>query len=121
MELQLQITFHGIESSAAITNKVRTSAQRLARFFDSIQTCHVAIEAPHHHHATGNHYRVRIEVSVPGRHLVVTHAAGADQSHVDVYVALREAFDAMRRQLQDYTAVLRRQVKAHRGAAGETA
>ena len=122
MELPLQITFHGLEPSEAIADKVRSSARKLERFFDSIQSCHVAIEAPHHHHAQGNHYRVRIEVSVPRRHvLVVTRDPDADRSHVDVHVAVRDAFEAMRRQLADYTDVLRREVKPHAGTAGEMA
>jgi ribosomal subunit interface protein len=119
MELPLQITFHGLERSEAINEKVRERAQRLDKYFDSIQSCRVAIEAPHRHHAKGNQYRVRIEVAVPGQQLVVTRAADEEGSHADVYVAIRDAFDTMRRRLEDYSAVLRGDVKEHRGSQGE--
>lgn len=121
MELPLQITFHQLERSEAITENVRERAQKLEKYFDSIQSCRVAIEAPHHHHAKGNQYRVRIEVAVPGQQLVVTRGADGQQSHEDVYVAIRDAFDAMRRRLEDYSDVLRGDVKVHRGSAGEAA
>ena len=106
MELPLQITFRGLAHSQAISDQVRVRAQRLEKFFDSIQSCRVAIEAPHHHHVSGNRYRVRVEMAVPGHQLVVTRGADEHPAYTDVYVALRDAFDAMRRQLQDYRAVL---------------
>ena len=113
MELPLQITFHRLERSDAIAAKVGERAQKLGKYFDGIQSCRVAIEAPHHHRAKGNQFRVRVEVSVPGQQLVVTRGPGEDGSYTDVYVAIRDAFDAMRRQLEDYTAVLRGEVKLH--------
>lgn len=113
MELPLQITFHRLERSDAIAAKAGERAQKLVKYFDGIQSCRVAIEVPHHHHAKGNQFRVRVEVSVPGQQLVVTRGPGEDGSYTDVYVAIRDAFDAMRRQLEDYTAVLRGEVKLH--------
>ena len=113
MELPLQITFHRLERSDAIAAKVGERAQKLEKYFDGIQSCRVAIEVPHHHHAKGNQFRVRVEVLVPGQQLVVTRGPGEDGSYTDVYVAIRDAFDAMRPQLEDYTAVLRGEVKLH--------
>ena len=116
MELPLQVTFHHVARSDAITEKVRQRAQSLERFFDTIQSCRVVIEAPHRHHEKGNQYHVRIEVSVPGQQLVVTSGADEHHAQTDVYVAIRDAFDAMRRRLEDYAAVLRGNVKAHAGS-----
>ena len=107
MELPLQITFHSLQGSDAIAAQVRSRARKLEKFFDRIHFCRVAIEAPHHRHAKGNEYRVRIEVSVPGQQLVVTRGPGDHRVYTDLYVAIRDAFDAMRRQLEDYTDLLR--------------
>ena len=111
MELPLQITFHSVERSDAIAAKVRERAQKLERFFDSIQSCRVAIEAPHRHHTKGNQFRVRVEVSVPGQQLVVTRGGDERETYTDVYIAVRDAFDVMTRQLEDYTTVLRGELK----------
>jgi cold shock CspA family protein/ribosome-associated translation inhibitor RaiA len=64
-------------------------------------SCRVAVELPHKHKHQGKHYNVRIDIRIPHGEVVVNR----DQ-HEDVYVALRDAFDAARRQLED---VLRRQ------------
>ena len=107
MELPLQITFHSLQRSDAIAGHVRNRARKLEKFFDRIHFCRVAIEAPHHHRTKGNEYRVRVEVSVPGQQLVVTRGDGDHGAYGDVYAAIRDAFDAMRRQLEDYAALLR--------------
>ena len=104
MNLPLQITFHGVTPSAAVAAKIRGRAGRLTRYCDSIINCRVAVEAPHRHHEHGNHFRVRIEVSVPGAKLVVGHDADEHDAHADPYVAVGDAFDRVSRQLEAYTA-----------------
>jgi hypothetical protein len=39
---------------------------------------------------------------VPGAALVINRDPGQDQAHEDVYVAMRDAFDAAERRLEDY-------------------
>lgn len=111
MELPLQITFHSLERSDAIAAQVRNRARKLEKFSERIQCCRVAIEAPHHRRSKGNEYRVRIEVSVPGQQLVVTRGDGDHRIYSDVYLAIRDAFEAMRRQLEDYTDLLRENLR----------
>ena len=103
MNLPLQITFHGVTPSAAVAEKIRGRAGRLTRYCESIISCRVAVEAPHRHHEHGNHFKVRIEVLVPGEKLVVGHDADKRDAHADVYVAVRDAFDCVCRQLEAYT------------------
>ena len=117
MEVPIQITFHQLERSEAIAANVREHARKLEKYFDGIVACRVAIEAPHHHHASGNQFRVRIEVSVPGEKLVANREPDQHHAYTDVYVAIRDAFDAMRRQLDDYGRRLRGEVKRHEGAS----
>jgi len=113
MQIPLQITFHNMQRSDAVEAKIRGRAEKLERFCDSITGCRVAVEAPHHHHAAGSHFLVRVEVTVPGEKLVVHREPDAHHAYTDVYVAIRDAFDTMRRQLQDYERRRRGQVKAH--------
>jgi cold shock CspA family protein len=45
--------------------------------------------------------------------LAASHAADEHHSYTDVYVAIRDAFDSMRRQLEDYVRHQQRQLKTH--------
>lgn len=51
---------------------------------------------------------MRIDIGVPGSEIVVNR-----DRHEDIYVALRDAFDAARRQLDDYSRRLRHETKVH--------
>lgn len=117
MELPIQITFHQLERSEAVAENVREHAQRLEKYFDGIVACRITIEAPHHHHASDNQFRVRIEASVPGDKLIASREPDKHHAYTDVYVAIRDAFDAMRRQLEDYSSRLRGEVKHHERAS----
>jgi ribosomal subunit interface protein len=119
----VEIVFDNMNPSPAIESKIRERAEKLDQFFDQIMTCRVLVEAPHKHHHKGNLYRIRINLTVPGEELVVSRVPDDQQAHEDVYVAIRDAFDAIRRQLEDYAARRHGQVKRHSapqpgGAAG---
>ena len=92
---------------------MREKAAKLERFYERIMGCRVVLEAVTRRHHQGNLYRVRIDLTVPGRELVVSREPGKDHAHEDVYVAIRDAFDAMRRQLEDYARKRRGEVKHH--------
>lgn len=113
MQQPLQITFRNMEPSAAVEAKVRERAEKLAHYYEPIMSCRVVVEAPHKHHHKGGLYHVRIDLTVPEGELVVSHERARHHAHEDVYVAVRDAFDAARRQLEDYARRQRGQVKAH--------
>ena len=102
------------ESSTAVEADIREKAGKLEQFYDHIMSCQVVVEAPHSHHHKGNLYQVRIDMTVPDGELLVSHGHHhQDHSHEDVYVAIRDAFDAMKRQLEDYARKRRGDVKHH--------
>jgi len=109
----MQITWRDVDKSDALEADIRAKARKLDQFYDHIVSCRVLVEASHRHHRKGNLYRLRIEIEVPGDEIVVTRDPGDDHAHEDVYVAVRDAFDAARRQLQDYARVRRHDVKRH--------
>lgn len=97
MQIPLQISVRGIDHSPALEAHIRDRTQRLERFHERITRCQVVVEARSRHRVQGNAFDVRVEVHVPGRAAIV-----ASHKHdQDVYVALREAFDAVVRQLDD--------------------
>jgi ribosomal subunit interface protein len=116
MRLPLQITFRQMEPSAALEARIRELAQRLDRFSAHVMHCHVTVEAPHQHQQQGQLYEVRIDLTVPHAEIVAHHEHRARHSHEDVYVALRDAFRAVRRQLEDYEREHRQDVKHHEPA-----
>ncbi len=113
MKIPLQVTFRGIPHSDAIEARVREKAEKLDQFFPDIMGCRVVVESQHKHQQHGNLYHVSIDLTVPRRELAVTRAPQARQAHEDVYVAIRDAFDAARRRLEDYARELQGNVKTH--------
>jgi len=125
--------------SPTVEAHIREKAGKLDAFYDRIMSCHVTVEAPHRRHRKGKRYRVRIDITAPGGELVINraprrihepdleqskaplheqlenHEPSKQAAHEDIYVAIRDAFDAARRKLQDYARRQRGQVKIHEG------
>ena len=108
MQRPVQITYRDIAPTEALESQVREKAAKLEEFYPFITGCHVTLEVPHKHKHQGKHCTVRIDVRVPGGELVVNH-----DHHEDMYVALRDAFDAAKRQLEEYGRKQRGDVKHH--------
>ena len=113
MQLPLQITFRNLARSEAVAAKVEERAAKLEQYYDSIIGCRVAIDAAHKHHRRGNRYHVRVEITVPDREIIASREPDEHHAYTDVYVAIRDAFDSVRRQLEDYARTRRGQVKSH--------
>jgi len=105
MKLPLQITFHGIDHSEAVEERIRDKVSKLEQFYDRITSCRVAIEAPHRNNSVkGQPFHIRIDLTVPGSELVVKRDPKDSHVNEDIYVALRDAFQAMERQLKEFAA-----------------
>jgi ribosomal subunit interface protein len=102
MELPLTITAQDITLTEMIEATIREKAAKLERFYDRLIGCHVRIAGPGRHHRNGGLFDVRIDLSVPGSELVVNH-----QAHEDLAVAIREAFAAARRRLDEHATLHR--------------
>lgn len=113
MQIPLQITFRGIPHSEAVEARIRKKASKLERFYAHITSCRVAVEAEHHSHHQGNQYHVRIDITTPRKELVVSREHHDKKAYEDVYVAIRDAFNAATRQLEDYARIQQGKVKTH--------
>lgn len=113
MQVPLQIDFQNMDRSDAVEARVRERVDKLEQFYPRITGCRVTVVAPHRHHRKGKLYEVRIDVDVPGKHVLVTHTGPKNHAHEDVYVALRDAFNAAQRQLEDHSRKVRQKVKHH--------
>ena len=129
MQLPPVISFRGLAPSDALESDVRERIAKLETYCPSIMGCRVIVEFVQRHHETGNRFHVRIDLTVPGDELVVSHEANlhaaAQESESDrmarvaetdperkhAHVAVREAFDIARRLVQDYARRQRGAVK----------
>jgi len=103
--------FRGMAASPAVEATVQRWMSRLDRAYAGIIRCDVVIELPHRHSRQGHSFRVRIEVAVPDRTIVVA------QESEDMYALIGDAFHAARRQLHEHVEIRRGDVKRHDGAA----
>ena len=108
----LQITFRNTDASPAVEAKIRERAGELEQFFDRIVSCRVVIEAPNRRRH-GDLFHIRVDLKIPGKEIVVKRDPPEHHAHEDIYVAVRDCFDAVRRQLEDYVRRRRGDVKAH--------
>ncbi|HVN83433.1 MAG TPA: HPF/RaiA family ribosome-associated protein [Candidatus Binatia bacterium] len=113
MQLPVQITFRGMKPSEAVEARIRERAAKLDGYYDRIMSCRVVVEAPHRHHHQGKLFHVRVDVKVPDGELVVSREPAEHHAHEDVFVAVRDAFNAVQRRLEDYGRRQRRDVKTH--------
>ena len=113
MQLPLQISHLHSSPSPKVDALIREKTAELEQFYPRITSCRVWIEHPgqHHRRGKGAHFRVRIELSVPGKVLAVSRDPPAHRPNEDVFLATTEAFHEMRRQLQDFARLRRGDVK----------
>jgi ribosomal subunit interface protein len=113
MQLPLQITFRHMTTSAAVEERIREHVAYLEQHFENITGCRVVIDAPPAHRNKGGPFSVRVDLTIPGREIFVNSARDDRSAHSDVYVAIRDAFDALNRQLEGHVQRRRGNVKQH--------
>jgi|SRR5665213_1150902 ribosomal subunit interface protein len=99
MPMILSVKSRDFDLSPAVESQIREKVAALDTYYDRISHCEVTVEAPTiHHHHKGGPFIVSIRLTVPGAELVADH-----QDEQELSQAIREAFDAIRRQLEDHT------------------
>ena len=108
MQSTLKVTSRDFTIPEWLNNEIREKVSKLERFAKDLIDCEIAIEAPVGHHQKGGPYNVRIDLQVKAKELVVSH-----RSNADLQAAVRGAFDAARRQLEDHSRQMQRKTKTH--------
>lgn len=111
MNTPLKISYHGVDPTPAIEARIQERVARLERFHNRITSCEVAVEEPHRQHRKGNLYSVRLLIRTPTGEVVINRAGPEDHAHEDFYIALRDAFDAAQRKLEDAHRIRSRRTK----------
>lgn len=113
MQVPPQVTFRHMEPSDSAEQQIRRHIAELEQFYPRITACHVVLDADHRHHRQGKLFHVRVEVSTPGQVIVVGRDPAEHHAHEDAHVAIRDAFNAARRQLEDHARRARGDQKTH--------
>ena len=130
--IPIQVTFRGLQHSDALEEVIRERVEWLEQFYAGIIGCRVVVELPHRHRRGGRHFHVRIEMTVPGGTPIVinqepslhgplkdveeaahTKDTDIDAVHRHAQVAIRDAFDAAKRRVQDFARQQRHATKTH--------
>jgi ribosomal subunit interface protein len=106
--LPIQVTIKDIPATSRLETTIRQRAEKLSRYSDRIVSCRVVVESNQKHKHQGKLYNVRIDLAVPGKRLAITR-----KCNEDVYVAIRDAFNALGRQLEEHSRRQNGHVKAH--------
>lgn len=136
MRLPLQITFRNMKASDLVEGWIQEEALKLDSFYKRIMSCRVVVEVPHSHHKKGNPYHIRIDLTLPGREIVIkrqpslenrSRRAGergtkksleVDVPHKVLRTAIDDAFKIAGRRLQDYARRQRGDVKSREPLPG---
>jgi ribosomal subunit interface protein len=105
MQLPLEVSTRQVDLSPPLAAELRRRAAKLERHYDRITSCRIAVERASNHHQEGGPYRVRLDITVPGAELVANKAAD------DLKVAIRDAFEAAERQVEEFAQKRRGDVK----------
>ena len=131
MNLPLQITFRNLKPSAMVEKWIAAEAEKLELFYGQIIGCRVAVEVPHHHHRKGEIFHVRVDLTLPGKEIVIKRQANLhsrarsvgeakitkrleiQNPHKSLRLAIDDAFKAAGRRVQDFARRRRGAVKTH--------
>jgi hypothetical protein len=131
MPIPLTTTFRRVRGREVLETQIRRRVDKLGAYASSILSARVLVELAERHRHDGNHIHVRINLAMRGETLVIdqrvstrpTARARAEdkarkqdelgRDHQRANVAIREAFDAARRRLQDFERRRRGDVKVH--------
>lgn len=108
MSIPLEITIRDIEKTEAIEKRINDKAEKMSQYYDRIESGKIVVELYQNHQHQGKLYNVTIEIIVPGKQLVVNK-----QPNEDLYVAIRDSFQAMYRMIESYAQKMRGDKKSH--------
>ena len=112
--MQPHITYRHMPHSPVMDERIRELTDKLLQIHPRITSCHVIVDELDRHKEQGRIFEVRLDVKAPRAEIVANH-----QRHEDPYVAMRDAFDAVIRQLTETVDKQRGEIKAHREERGD--
>ncbi len=116
MTTSVEVSFHGIQKSAAVEQQVREKVAKLSKHFARMTSCRVAIEVPQRSADKPKVYQIKIEIGVPRRSpIVVSHERTGSHANAELPRAVRDAFEAALRKVDGMSARIGQRSKIERG------
>ncbi|MFZ5790202.1 MAG: HPF/RaiA family ribosome-associated protein [Pseudomonadota bacterium] len=99
----LTISYRNLAPSPSLEMAVRRRAAKLLKLGrDRLIACHVVIAAPNRRRQQGKLYAVNLRLEMPRGSIPVNRNPPLDHAHEDAHVAIRDAFDAALRRLEEF-------------------
>src|SRR5262249_18992616 len=108
MKLPIQITIRDMDQSPTIISNIQKKAKKLDRYYGRIMSCRVVLHIPQKHQHQGKLYCVSIDLTVPNEEIVINKI-----KNQNAFVAIRDAFNAAQRKLQNFAHKQRGEIKNH--------
>ena len=119
MQVKPIVSFHGIPVDEAVRSACLSEIEKLEHWFDRITSCHVTVGMPHRRQHTGNHFDLHVRMALPGGEIVVSREPDEHVKNESATHLVHDAFDEVRRQLQDHVARIRGNVQGRNRAPTE--
>ena len=114
MQIPLELQFKNLEQTDELSDYITLRANKLDQFCDHVSSCRIIVDRPQEHLESGSPYRVRIDVTVPpGHELVSRREPGDGEMHEELKTVIADTFNGMERQLKKLTQRQRGDVKDH--------
>lgn len=107
MSVPMRITYHGLPPSSTLNADIQERVSKLAKLAPRLQSCQVVVRRSERRHHKGNRFLVTVQATMPGAEFKAGRTSSANHTHQDVYVAVHDAMDALRRQIEDSVRVQR--------------
>lgn len=113
MEVPLEVVLRNVEKKKEIEAVIEEKVSKLDQVCNNVTSCHVLVEQnPAHQHKKCS-YHICIDVKVPPHHQIVVRRDSGNNVHEELAAVLRDAFIAVRRQVEQIVDRKKKHVKAH--------
>jgi ribosomal subunit interface protein len=113
VQLPLQITYRDMDPTPGMDAAIRDKVDHLQRYHPRIVRCHVVVDAPHASQHHPHHFRVMFNLTIPGKEIVAAKENHDKPEQRDFYIALRDSYEAARRQLESEREKAQGHTKVH--------
>ena len=113
MQIPLNIEFRNLEPSEPLRKDIEEKVAKLEKIASEITSFRVVVEMPHKHKNQGRLFRVNVDITLPGKEIVASASSDKNHAYENAYVVVRDAFNAARKQLQQFLSKRRGDVKTH--------
>jgi ribosomal subunit interface protein len=101
MRSPITLSFRHLDHSGALEARARELGERLQRYGERITQCHMTLEGSRGGQRSGAPYVVKIDLAVPSAQIHADSLQIDGAGHKDIYLALRDALNNAKRQLQE--------------------